>query len=148
MWVRCDDCSRWRKLPMALRDEPELLDDWTCEAGAHLWGLNLACWMPCQRRDEPEQGGACERDAPDEASRPGGSAGGRAGRLGGRSRGRWEVEVAEARVQDEHGVWRAACGTPGCPLPLWHKGVCAPRLEGSERVRSRKPSAKVLTNIY
>ena len=55
---------------------------------------------------------------------------------------RW---VGSGAVKDEHGVWRAACGTPGCPKTLWHAGPCAAILPPkSGHVRSRKPSAKVV----
>ena len=30
VWVQCDSCSKWRRLPERMRDSDELEDAWTC----------------------------------------------------------------------------------------------------------------------
>jgi len=95
LWIQCDRCTKWRRLPGVLADDT-LLDTWTCD-------LN-----PDRRRrtcDAPEEA-VSESDAVVAKSSV-------------------ETRPTVATVADAHGVTRRKCGSPGCEQPAGHQGLCS-----------------------
>ena len=49
LWVACDDCGKWRRIPYSMRGTAELLDSWTCRM--HPDPANVrAAYVPRLRR--------------------------------------------------------------------------------------------------
>lgn len=133
LWVQCDACLKWRRLPTWLDGEPSLYEAWTCESGAARWSLQLSC---ADGEDPSALDAPSPKDAVTTQGTPGASR---------KRRGRVETWIAStASVKDERGMEREPCGTPGCTRHAWHSGPCSEHLPSTpSKCRSRKPSMKI-----
>ena len=108
LWVQCDACRKWRRLPSRVSsDDDVLLETWTC-------ALN-----PDPRR------ASCS--APQESQ----SVGETAVRWAS-----FERRPIMEEVVDHRGVLRRKCGSPGCTLWAFHPGLCTGQTLPAQRQRA------------